>query len=56
MKLITIRFRCNLCGEFHTLGVTEKQPKNPTAICEDCVREALGHLDHHQQTKDTTPT
>jgi len=54
MKVITQRFRCNLCGEFHALGVTEKQPLNPTAICEDCLILGSRTIARHK-SKTSTP-
>ena len=33
-------FRCDLCGTFSTVGVSEKNPKLPTKICRGCVKQA----------------
>lgn len=35
-------FRCALCGRFAKEGVTEDDPKIPTAVCRRCVQ--LGSL------------
>lgn len=50
MQLATDRFRCDLCGEFRTLGVTEDHPSRPqaqTRICVGCVGKACDLIQAH---------
>jgi hypothetical protein len=50
MKLRTARFRCDLCGQFHMVGITETAPKSldddggvpgtSTSVCVSCIAKA----------------
>lgn len=50
MKIQTTKFRCDLCGEFRKVGVTESRPSHSdeegaestqTHVCSECVTKAV---------------
>lgn len=61
MKIRTEKFRCDLCGEFRKVGVTESEPAHfedegdastQTNVCSSCITTAVKLLADRIETEE----